>query len=302
MIEKTFVDRVPTYPGRVRITPVAGAENTFDMERADAAMVEGTELNKAAFDSIIHSRLTGRYYAPTVSTVDISAQTGTISTTNPIPTSGWVAINNTEIKSGSYIVRASSHYIDSNPLTGAVDGSESTRWQSAPDVNAWLMVVLPAQITVKKIKMHVESHSTSWPPVTVLQGSNNGTSWTNLLTVNGRQTALTEFSLTQPGAYQYYRLYFSFPGLENEGGGQARVYAFQFSEYGVYQYRNDFVLSDVPVVWDVGQRITIQTPTNFSTVSVTANRLNDKTINTILQPNKRYELRYNGAAFDAKEV
>lgn len=41
-------DRVPLYPGRVTLTPVAGQENTFDMARADQPTQEGTPLNKAA--------------------------------------------------------------------------------------------------------------------------------------------------------------------------------------------------------------------------------------------------------------
>lgn len=45
-------DRIPTYPGRVKMTPVAGQENTFDMVRADSPVEVGTPLNKALFDSI----------------------------------------------------------------------------------------------------------------------------------------------------------------------------------------------------------------------------------------------------------
>lgn len=40
-------NRQPTYPGRVKLTPVPGQENTYDMERADEPTVEGTPLNKA---------------------------------------------------------------------------------------------------------------------------------------------------------------------------------------------------------------------------------------------------------------
>ena len=40
-------DRVPLYPGRVKMTPVAGQTNTFDMVRADDPTQEGTPLNKA---------------------------------------------------------------------------------------------------------------------------------------------------------------------------------------------------------------------------------------------------------------
>ena len=41
-------DRIPTYPGRVKLTPVSGKENTYDMVRADEPTQEGTPLNKAS--------------------------------------------------------------------------------------------------------------------------------------------------------------------------------------------------------------------------------------------------------------
>ena len=44
-------DRVPTYQGRVTLTPVGGEENTFDMVRADLPITEGTPINKKLFDS-----------------------------------------------------------------------------------------------------------------------------------------------------------------------------------------------------------------------------------------------------------
>ena len=40
-------DRIPLYPGRVTMTPVAGQANTFDMVRADDPTQPGTPLNKA---------------------------------------------------------------------------------------------------------------------------------------------------------------------------------------------------------------------------------------------------------------
>ena len=42
-------DRIPLYPGRVKMTPVAGQANTFDMVRADDPTQPGTPLNKATF-------------------------------------------------------------------------------------------------------------------------------------------------------------------------------------------------------------------------------------------------------------
>ena len=40
-------DRIPTYPGRIKLTAVPGAKDTFDMVRADVPLEEGTPLNKA---------------------------------------------------------------------------------------------------------------------------------------------------------------------------------------------------------------------------------------------------------------
>ena len=34
-------DRIPTYPGRVKLTPVSGQENTYDLVRA-AAQIQVT--------------------------------------------------------------------------------------------------------------------------------------------------------------------------------------------------------------------------------------------------------------------
>ena len=41
-------DRVPTYPGRVKLTPVSGETDTYDLTRADEPVQEGTPLNKAS--------------------------------------------------------------------------------------------------------------------------------------------------------------------------------------------------------------------------------------------------------------
>ena len=40
-------DRISKYPGRVKLIPVGGAENTYTVTRADEPEDEGTPLNKA---------------------------------------------------------------------------------------------------------------------------------------------------------------------------------------------------------------------------------------------------------------
>lgn len=43
-------DRVSTYPGRIKLTPVSGQTNVYDMIRADEPVQEGTPLNKVLLD------------------------------------------------------------------------------------------------------------------------------------------------------------------------------------------------------------------------------------------------------------
>ena len=51
-------DRVSLHPGRVKLVPVAGQENTYDMVRADSPTQEGTPLNK---DSLLKDATAALY-------------------------------------------------------------------------------------------------------------------------------------------------------------------------------------------------------------------------------------------------
>ena len=57
-LKTQVVDRVPTYPGRVKMTPVSGQTNVYDMTRADSPVEVGTPINKALFDQKAYT-LTG---------------------------------------------------------------------------------------------------------------------------------------------------------------------------------------------------------------------------------------------------
>lgn len=52
-------DRISAYPGRVRLTPVEGEENVYDMERADEPSQLGTELKTATLLSDATAALLG---------------------------------------------------------------------------------------------------------------------------------------------------------------------------------------------------------------------------------------------------
>lgn len=49
-LKTPVVDRIPTYPGRVIMTPVPGQTNTYDLTRADSPLEEGTPIDKALMD------------------------------------------------------------------------------------------------------------------------------------------------------------------------------------------------------------------------------------------------------------
>lgn len=65
-------DRVSTYPGRIKLTPVSGQANVYDLSRADEPVNEGTPLNKALLDqkAYILTEDTVVYVSPTGSDAD----------------------------------------------------------------------------------------------------------------------------------------------------------------------------------------------------------------------------------------
>ena len=294
MKEVNFKDRVPRNPGLVEITPVEGGVNKYIMKRADDPTEEGTPLDKATFNSIVHSRLTGRYYQPSVAKKVVSAQS---LTTNPIPTSGWV-LDSSEKKavSGAYTVEVNSLYGSYTPEK-ALDGSMDTEYRSDASGEITLKLIFPAPIKIKKFKLAMRAANYTYAVKTEFQGSTNGTTWTTLFTTSEKPNDLTEFSLASTGEYSQYRLMFT----ATETG--IYVYQFSVSEYEVSTYGNEYAIeSGVPSVWDVGQIILVETPSNADGFAVTSNKLNGVQVNTILQPSKRYELRYTGSSFVAKEV
>ena len=291
MIEKEILDRVPLNPGRITLFPVDGMENTFVMARADNPSVEGTPLNKATLDSIIYSRLTGRYYSPTVERTQTGALSGI--QTNPIPKSGWTNATEYGAKKGGYELITPNPY--SNDLsTNIVDDNSSTYWISENIANPYIIVKFPDPIIIAKLIVNVGLSNGSSATYTI-SGSNDNNTWTKLLSVKFQSYDDKELTLTSPGEYMYYKL--SVAATQN-----LNVYTFAVAEYSVKSYVNTFLVEKFPEIWTKGQRATIEIPETASGVGVTENTLNGIKVNTILQAGKRYELTYNGTAFDAKEM
>ena len=292
MIEIDFKDRVPNHPGRIELIPVDGQPNIFDMARADDPLVDGTPINKALLQSFTHSRLTGRYYDMTASKTTLSSAGGA---TNPIPTS-WSNTTSTSANSGSYSISASGSSGSAHPHR-AFDGLTNTNWISDTNKEPWIRLNVPDGIIVKKMKIAFRQPE-SWSTQTVLQGLLSDGSWANLATISlPSSSSLIEYNLSSPSSYKAYRLKFTIYQAD-----VIELYEWQISDWSTATYRYDYTISSgVPGTWTKGQRITVQVP-NVSTVGVTSNIFNGITVNTILQPNKKYELVYNGSRFDAKEV
>lgn len=292
MKEVNFRDRVPTYPGRVTLEQVPGKNNTFVMARADEPVEEGTPIDRAAFQSIVQSRLNGRYYPVTAaSTIFDSA----ISTVSPIPKSTWVLNGNTVATSGGYKLTASSVSVADYSVEKATDGKSNTSWSSADGTNHTYTIQLPVALEVKKIKFQLGQTGSGYFRTT-FQGSTDGTTWNDLLTISEVPSELKEYTLSNTADFMYYRFKF-------ERGSSSRCYIieFEFSEYVNNTHINIFTSDEMPATWEVGQIVLIQMP-YMQITSVIANIFNGIMCNTVLQSNKRYELRYNGKSFDAKEV
>lgn len=299
MIEVDFKDRLPKYPGRVKMTPVPGQMDVFEMVRMDEPTEPGTPLDKATFDSIIKSRLTGRYYQPTVKKETINSRNNV--TANPIPNSGWIRQSLTSATNGEYTITASGSFSIDYALERATDGNQKTQWTSNEYLNGdgvWWQVKLPIPIVVTAIKANLEDLS-GYGQTFSFQGSTNGLGWTELTIGEfSRLTGMTEYTFNNTKEYSYYRMYF-----EGYNEYNAIMIEFAISNYNVTTYKNSFsLLGNVPLLWTVGQRIMIQTPSNVTTAGILQNSLNGVSISTILQPSRKYELIYNGTGFDAKEV
>ena len=283
MIEKNIVDRVPTHAGRIRLLPVQNQENTFDMVRADEPIVTGTPIDKATLDSIIQSRMTGRYYLPVVESREIS--TVTINT-NPIPTSGWLNASRTGATLNGYELFSSPASSQSDNITAAFDGNDATYWLApAQEGDSYIGFKLPSALVVTKIKTKVGFNGDSY--YCIIQASNNGTEWENVSaqTLIGGRSEKVEIELTTTTPYLYYRI--KFIGVPVSYG--IFCYSFEIGHATVTTKQNDYAIDAFPTTITDHQRFTIVTPF-VNTVGVSKNTLNGRNIDVILQPNKRYEL------------
>ena len=102
-------DRISTYPGRVKLTPVSGQTNVYDMTRADQPTQEGTAFSKANMLTDAVAAAIKTLTGTTVETVNaaFSALTAKLSSVNTL------ASGKCQIQTGTYT--GTGTYGSSNP-------------------------------------------------------------------------------------------------------------------------------------------------------------------------------------------
>jgi hypothetical protein len=170
--------------------------------------------------------------------------------------------------------------------------------------SAWLQADVGAGQTRKVTKLGLRtrggsltsSQNYSHPSTFKLQGSNNGTTFTNLLTVSGftdwgtysTPYTLRTWNISNPGAYRYYRLNITamYNGIGSTAStcvmvGEMELYYNGVPDYGTNEYGQAYYIkaldtnailhgtaaSDEPN-YDTGE---IATPANSSTTTITHN-------------------------------
>ncbi|GAA4231067.1 hypothetical protein FHR32_004871 [Streptosporangium album] len=114
------------------------------------------------------------------------------------------------------------------PASAAFDGNDGTRWASAAGDAQWIQVDLGSAQTVCRIDLRWEA---AYASAFKLQGSANGTTWTDLKTVTGATGGVQSHDVS--GSARYVRM---------QGTTRATPYGYSLWEFAVY------TTSDGPVI------------------------------------------------------
>lgn len=112
------------------------------------------------------------------------------------------------------------------PAADAVDGNPGTRWESNHGIDpSWIMVDLGSNKALTQVVIDWEAANAANYQV---QGSTNGTSWTNLKTVTGGTFGTRTDTHAVSGSYRYVRIYATARSTGNQWGysiWELKVYA-----------------------------------------------------------------------------
>lgn len=112
--------------------------------------------------------------------------------------------------------------------------SSESCWMSTSVSGSWLQYQFPNAVTVRKVEItnryRTDNANVNAPKEFIVQGSNNGSEWTDLgtFTNNSPDSAVKHsYNFANDTAYSYYRLYF------NSGHGTARIAIGELQMYGI---------------------------------------------------------------------
>jgi hypothetical protein len=211
---------------------------------------------------------------------------------NPIPTSWQQIVAGTEYQSGNYKIKASA-YASGYEVYKAFDGVSGTSWRTPSGTQHTLVLELPEEILIDKVHMQFNIQGTA---EISLQSSSNGTTWTPEADINAQVSYNAEVVLDNAPRTKYLRI------LVNASSAVTfTLQSFSIVDYTVYTIGASFTINGLPKLAH-GQMVLVQTDPTHDATGVVSNTVNEITVNSILQANKRYELMYHTTYFTAKEV
>ena len=178
-------------------------------------------LNSYTFNAIAASHTLAVSFTGTAN----PPQSSSSSSSSSSPSSSSAASSSTPsvlVSQGSSVVGSTNLL----PAANAVDGNPATRWESSHGVSpSWLMVDLGSTRNLTRVVIDWEAANAA---DYLVQGSNNGSSWTNLKTVTGGTFGNRTDTHDLSGSYRYVRIYATARSTGNTWGYsifELKVYA-----------------------------------------------------------------------------
>lgn len=146
-------------------------------------------------------------------------------TGNPIPTT-WTEVTDNSYTSGDWAIYSTTPR-GSQTVDLAFDGDLTTS-SNYSATTSYVYLTPPTNLKISKMKFDVQLKYGSMTATCKLQVStDNGSSWSDLVTISNTDHVLTEFDLPSFDYGQRYRLYLR----RSTSSGYLRIYEWQISEY-----------------------------------------------------------------------
>lgn len=196
-IKIPVLDRVSKYPGRVKLTPVSGSSNLYDMERADEPTTSGTPINKALFDNKAYT-LTDNVTVYVATTGSDTTGDGSVSKpfktiqkavdSIPLHLGGYTAT--IDIANGTYNERVAIQGFTSGTLAVGVSGRTITVRGFA--IN---------QSSLVELRTSNITYASGYPGPLIFVGKNSSVVQMSQVTINGSNSTEVGIGVAYDGNY-----------------------------------------------------------------------------------------------------